>query len=255
MQPCSMTATGELRIGSAGWSLSSRQAPLFPAEGTHLQRYSGCFSAVEINSSFYRPHQAKTYANWAEQVPEDFRFAVKFPRSVTHDARLHEPNAEIDAFASQVAGLGDRLGPVLVQLPPSLVFDADVARVFFDALRTRLDATVVCEPRHPTWFTADVDAFWQATGVSRVAADPARVPEAAIAGGAGPMRYWRLHGSPRVYYDAYGEAGLEPWASQIQASLDAGLECWVILDNTTLGHATLDALRLSAMLEGGPPVP
>lgn len=247
-----MTATGDLRIGCAGWSLSSRQAPLFPAEGTHLERYSGCFNAVEINSSFYRPHQAKTYANWAAQVPGDFLFAVKFPKSVTHEARLHEPDAAIDEFASQVAGLGDRLGPVLVQLPPSLVFDPDVAGSFFKALRARLDAPVVCEPRHSTWFAADTEAFWHATGVSRVAADPARVPEAALAGGAGAVRYWRLHGAPRIYYDAYGEEGLEPWASQIQRSLNAGFDCWVILDNTTLGHATLDALRLSAMLEGGP---
>lgn len=248
-----MTAMGEIRIGCAGWSLSSRQSPLFPAEGTHLQRYSGCFGAVEINSSFYRPHPAKTYANWAAQVPEDFRFAVKFPRSVTHDARLLEPDAEIEAFALQVAGLGNRLGPVLVQLPPSLVFDADVAGTFFRALRARLDVAVVCEPRHPTWFEPALDAFWQHTGVARVAADPARVPEAGTPGGAGAVCYWRLHGSPRVYYDAYGEEGLEPWATQVQRSLDAGMDCWVILDNTALGHATLDALRLSAMLEGGPP--
>ncbi|GAB2522060.1 DUF72 domain-containing protein [Lysobacter humi (ex Lee et al. 2017)] len=238
-------------IGCAGWSIPGALATAFPGPGTHLERYARRFRAVEINSSFYRPHQPKTYAKWASQVPDGFRFAVKFPRAATHESRLREPGAIVDAFALQVAELGDRLGPVLVQLPPSLHFDAPVADAFFAAIRERIATPVVCEPRHASWFAPELDAFWVRHAVARVAADPARVPEAAIAAGAGPVRYWRLHGSPAVYYDAYGESRLAPWADDIRAARDAGFECWVILDNTALGHAPVDAMRLQAMLEAG----
>lgn len=245
-----MSTGAEPRIGCAGWSIATAQAEFFPDEGTHLERYARRFNAVEINSSFYRPHQPRTYAKWAGQVPDGFRFAVKFPRAVTHQSRLREPDEVVAAFASQVRELGDRLGPVLVQLPPSLAFDADLAGAFFDTLESHLDAAIVCEPRHPTWFEPSVDAFWARHGVGRVAADPARVPEAAIAGGAGRVRYWRLHGSPRIYYDAYGEARLQPWVDAVRAARDAGMETWTILDNTALGHATLDAMRFEAMVRG-----
>ncbi|MGY4515897.1 DUF72 domain-containing protein [Lysobacter sp. HA18] len=246
-------ATKDLHIGCAGWGISSAHAEFFPGDGTHLQRYARRFEMVEINSSFYRPHQPKTYAKWAACVPDGFRFAVKFPRAATHDARLHAPVDIIETFLSQVRELGDRLGPILVQLPPSLAFELDVASAFFDALRTRFDGAIVCEPRHATWFEAQVDAFWTRFEVSRVAADPARFPEAAKAGGAGGLRYWRLHGSPRIYYDAYGEEGLQPWADDIAAARYEGLHCWVVMDNTALGHATFDALRLEAMLDGESP--
>ncbi|WP_462116461.1 DUF72 domain-containing protein [Lysobacter xanthus] len=245
-----MATTGDVRIGCAGWGIPGAQAHLFEGEGTHLARYARRFRAVEINSSFYRPHQPKTYAKWAASVPDDFRFAVKFPRAVTHDARLRDPGAHIDAFAEQVGALGGRLGPVLVQLPPSLAFEPEVAPDFFARLRERIDGPVVCEPRHASWFAPEIDEVWSRFAVGRVAADPARVPAAAEAAGAGAVRYWRLHGSPHVYYDAYRDEGLARWAQDIRRALDAGNDAWVILDNTAIGHATADAMRLEAMLAG-----
>ncbi|HEY4583631.1 MAG TPA: DUF72 domain-containing protein, partial [Lysobacter sp.] len=178
-----MTTSGDLRIGCAGWGLPGAHALHFPGAGTHLERYARRFSAVEINSSFYRPHMPKTYAKWASQVPDGFLFAVKFPRAGTHDARLRDADAVIDRFAGEISALGDRLGPVLVQLPPSLAFDAPVADAFFAALRARVATPIVCEPRHPAWFAPELDAFWRRHGVGRVAADPARVPLAALPGG------------------------------------------------------------------------
>lgn len=236
------------RTGCAGWSIPTAKADAFPGAGTHLERYARRMRCVEINSSFYRPHQRRTHERWAASTPDDFRFAVKFPRQVTHLARLHGPDAAIDAFAEQVAGLGRKLGPVLVQLPPSLAFDAAIADAFFTRLRTRVAGAVVCEPRHPTWFAPDVDAFWQRHRVGRVAADPARVPPAALPGGAGDVAYWRLHGSPRIYYDAYGEARLAAWADAMREVRAQGREVWAILDNTALGHATDDAITLERLL-------
>ncbi len=238
----------DIYVGCAGWGIPSARADAFPGEGTHLARYARRLRCVEVNSSFYRPHQRKTYARWAESVPTEFRFAVKFPRQVTHLARLREPDGAIDDFVQQVDGLGDRLGAVLVQLPPSLAFDGSVADAFFAALRMRIDAPIVCEPRHATWFDAGVDALWSRHGVGRVAADPARVPEGAEVGGAGGVAYWRLHGSPRIYYDAYGEAQLAPWVEAMQAARTRGQEVWAILDNTALGHAIDDATTLERLL-------
>lgn len=236
------------RVGTAGWGLPSVHACDFPGEGTHLARYARRLGCVEINSSFYRPHQRRTYARWADSVPDGFRFAVKFPRQATHPARLRDTDAIVDAFAGQVEGLGDRLGPVLVQLPPSLAFDADVADAFFATLRARVPGPVVCEPRHATWFDPAVDALWARHRIGRVAADPARIPAAAQPGGAGEVAYWRLHGSPKIYYDAYGPGRLQSWATAMREARREGREVWAILDNTALGHAYQDAFELERLL-------
>lgn len=238
----------DIRVGCAGWGISGALADEFPGEGPHLARYARRFAAVEINSSFYRPHRAATYEKWAGLVPDTFRFAVKFPRAATHDARLHDADATIGAFAEQVAGLGAKLGPVLVQLPPSLAFEAGVVDPFFEAMRRRFPGPIVCEPRHASWFDAPVDALWERHGVSRVAADPARLPAAARVGGAGPVHYWRLHGSPRVYYDAYGPERLVAWAADVREAVASGASAWVILDNTAASHAAVDAMHLERLL-------
>jgi uncharacterized protein YecE (DUF72 family) len=203
---------------------------------------------VEINSSFYRPHAATTYARWAAQVPRDFRFSVKLPKAITHEAALRRCGSQLTQFADEVAGLGRKLGGVLVQLPPSLVFDARVANGFFAMLRRRLACAVACEPRHPSWFAPSVDAVWVRHGVSRVAADPARTPEAAEPGGAGRWAYFRWHGSPRMYYDGYDDARLRALAAAVRAATRARRAGWIIFDNTAAGHALADAARLQELL-------
>src|SRR5688572_19432683 len=117
-----MTAS-EFRIGCAGWSIPREHAAEFPVEGTHLQRYAQRFPAVEINSSFYRPHRPETYARWAASTPDGFRFAVKVPREITHTRRLREVDEPLERFLAEAGALGEKLGPLLVQLPPSLQFE------------------------------------------------------------------------------------------------------------------------------------
>src|SRR3954469_8738705 len=114
-------------IGTAGWSIPKEHAAPFPTTGSHLERYAQVFNAVEINTSFYRPHRRETYERWAASVPADFRFAVKLPRTMTQERRLEDCGDLLDRFVSEVEGLGPKLGVVLVQLPPSLAFEADVA--------------------------------------------------------------------------------------------------------------------------------
>ena len=240
-------AASPIRIGCAGWSILSRHAEHFEADGSHLARYAQRFDVVEINSSFYRPHAATTYARWASAVPRGFRFSVKLPKDITHEARLHAVGDALSAFVDQVAGLGSRLGGILVQLPPSLAFDARRANAFFAMLRRRTAAPVACEPRNASWFAPPADGVWTRYGISRVAADPALGAEAARPGGAGRWSYWRWHGSPRMYYDGYDEPRLQDLAAALKAHATRRRVAWCIFDNTAGGHAIVDALRLQQL--------
>jgi uncharacterized protein YecE (DUF72 family) len=243
--------TETIRIGTAGWSIPRAVAAEFPAEGTGLERYSARFDAAEINSSFYRPHRLAVYERWAASVPPGFRFAVKMPKTITHVARLVDCEALLAPFAEAIAGLGEKRGPVLVQLPPKLAFDAGVARGFFALASDMLGGPIVCEPRNPSWFEAEADALLAELRIARVAADPARVPEAALPGGWTGLAYFRLHGSPRPYFSGYEAEALEAWARQIPD----GSETWVMFDNTASGRAAQDALALGELLRACPPRP
>jgi uncharacterized protein YecE (DUF72 family) len=205
---------------------------------------------VEINSSFHRPHRPATYARWSAAVPSSFRFSVKLPKTITHGLRLQETGELLDAFLAEAAGLGDKLGCLLVQLPPSLGFDPAVAAGFFADLRARSAVPLACEPRHPDWLTPQADGLLRDLGVARVAADPARVPGAGEPGGWPDLRYYRLHGSPRMYYSAYSGEDLATLASRIRADAADGRTAWCIFDNTTLGAAVPNALDLQTYLDG-----
>lgn len=231
------------RIGIAGWSLETEIQSRFPPEGTHLQRYASVFNAVEINSSFYRPHMPKTYGRWAESVPEDFRFAVKVPKEITHQLKLKAFAAPLDRFLAEIAGLGAKLGPLLVQLPPSLGFAADTARAFLEGLRRRYSGAVAWEPRHADWFGPGAEALLREFSIARVAADPALSPSAAVPGGWTGLIYRRLHGSPKMYYSAYAPAYLEGLADRMDAEARHA-EVYCIFDNTAAGEAIPNALSL-----------
>ena len=235
-------------IGTAGWSVPRLVAASFPGEGTQLQRYARMLSGAEINSSAYREHSATSYAGWARQTPRGFRFAVKLPQAITHDARLRGTRRALDAFLDSLTGLGSRLGPLVVQLPPSLDFEPRAAKAFFSLLRLRHAGDVACEPRHPSWFEAEADGLLDDLGVARVAADPAVVPAAAEPGGWRGLAYWRLHGSPITYRSSYEGARLDAYALQMRAELGEGREVWCMFDNTLSAFATVDALALMERL-------
>jgi uncharacterized protein YecE (DUF72 family) len=240
---------GRVLVGCAGWTLPAAVLPVLPAEGSHLERYAARFPAVEINSSFHRPHRPSTYARWGESVPAGFRFCAKLPRTITHERRLVDADDALAAFLAEAGALGGKLACLLVQLPPSLAFDPAVAERFFTLLRSATPVPAVCEPRHATWFTPEVDALLDAWRVARVAADPARVPAAAEPGGWRGTAYHRLHGSPRTYYSSYDGAYLDALAVRIRRDAAAGREVWCIFDNTAAGAAAGNALDLVARLE------
>lgn len=234
-----------VRIGTAGWSLPQAHRTQFPGDGALLERYARRLGAAEINTTFYRPHKPETFVRWAASTPPGFAFSVKVPKTMTHEARLAATEPLLDAFLAQVGGLGGKLGVLLVQLPPSLALDPDVATAFFQALGQRSQTPVALEPRHASWFTGEADDLLRAHRIARVAADPAKVPAAAEPGGWPGLVYLRLHGSPRMYASAYETPAIEAAAARLAAATG---EAWCIFDNTLLGAALGDALKLRGAL-------
>jgi uncharacterized protein YecE (DUF72 family) len=234
-------------IGCAGWNLGRDFVSWFPVEGTHLQRYASRLNAVEINSSFYRPHRRQTYARWADSVPDGFRFCVKVPKHITHERRLQDCGRALDEFVGQCSGLNDRLGCLLVQLPPSLAFDHSVAEAFFISFRFLFDGPVVLEPRHASWL--DADPLLIRHRIARAAVDPSRISHDNCPGGWPGLRYWRLHGSPRIYFSPYEGPALQSLAIQLQAASAADEMTWCMFDNTASGAALGNAMTLAALVD------
>jgi uncharacterized protein YecE (DUF72 family) len=250
-RPASARAKPRLiRLGCAGWSLPAAVKGEFHATGSHLTRYASRFNAVEINSSFYRPHQPATYAKWAGSVPAGFRFSVKLPKAITHEHKLAGVGRLLKTFLGEVACLGDKLGCLLAQLPPSLEYKPAVATRFFTQLRTLHAGPVVLEPRHPSWFADRAEAMLLKHRIGRVAADPATIAPAAHASGWPDTVYYRLHGSPRMYYSSYEQRTLTALANDLLAhAARPGTTVWCIFDNTASGAAIPNALQLARNLE------
>jgi uncharacterized protein YecE (DUF72 family) len=231
------------RTGTAGWSL-----PIKPNEpGSHLYHYARTLGCVEINSSFYRPHRASTWARWASEAPADFRFSIKAPKTITHEARLRNVEVLLEAFLQQIEPLQEKAGPILFQLPPSFEFEPAPAAEFLALLRTLHKGDAALEPRHATWFTTEVDDLLMKHRIARVAADPPMgSPEAAAPGGATHFAYYRLHGAPRTYYSNYEDPFLAGLAARVKTLKNA----WVIFDNTAFSHAYPNALSFQLLLQG-----
>ncbi len=239
-----MTST---HIGTAGWTLPKDAAHAFATPGTHLERYALAINCTEINSTFYRLPRVSTLERWAASVPQNFRFALKAPKAITHEAALRRCSSALHEFIHSAANLAGKLGPLLFQLPPKQVFDPAVAEEFLTALREMHSGPVALEPRNASWFTSEAAAMLRHFEVARVAADPARVPEAAKPGGWSGLRYYRLHGSPRTYYSRYTREFIEDLAAQTR-SHSTKAEVWCIFDNTASGAAIHNAQELRDLL-------
>jgi uncharacterized protein YecE (DUF72 family) len=234
-------------IGTAGWSIPRASAHRFAEEGTHLQRYAHVFPCAEINSSFHRPHSRATYEKWAACAPDAFRLSAKVPRTITHDQKLRRARLPLERFLEETSGLGKRRGPLLVQLPPSLAFEPRVARTFFELLRSRHGGSIVCEPRHETWFTPAADLLLVRHRIARVSADPPPAPGADVPGGWKGLVYYRLHGSPRKYWSRYDDAFIARLAEALRA-VPVSVDAWCVFDNTASGAALENAWELQSLL-------
>lgn len=229
---------GDVYIGVAGWAMAPARAG---EEGSHLERYARVYPAVEINSTFYRMHEPKTFARWAASVPPEFRFSVKLAKEITHELGLAGALEPLSRFLAPVRALGAAMGPLLIQLPPSRAFEARRAATFFRALRDQYEGPAVLEARHESWFEPPASRLLATHDVPRVIADPATV--SVEPGPDERLVYHRLHGSPRMYYSAYSPSFLDDLATKITSQRERA-EVWCIFDNTAAGFAQENAREL-----------
>lgn len=244
-------------IGVSGWAYREWQGKFYPkglARAKELAYAAERIPTIEMNSPFYRLQQESTYQKWAAAVPENFTFAVKGWRGVTHFKKLRGAKDAVDQFFnSGVWQLGDKLGPVLWQLPPSLKFDAEVMENFFEQLpkhhpETAKPVRYAVEPRDESFNAVQVEEIFREHNVALVNADSAgRHPhfDALTA----DFAYVRLHGSPRIYYSNYTEEALAKWATRISGWMGEGADCYLYFDNTAAGHAPANALQLRELLQ------
>ncbi len=238
-----------IHIGTSGWSYPHWKGPFYPPDMTGdemLGYYAGRFETVEINNSFYRLPEAQTLASWARQVPEDFVFAVKASRFITHMKKLREPALTLPPFLERMEALGRRLGPILFQLPPR--WRCDVGRL--EALLERIGKRrrVAFELRDPSWFS---DAVYRALGRHGAAfciyeLDGRLSPREVTA----DFVYLRLHGPDGAYRGSYDHATLAGWAGAFSAWAAQGKEVYCYFDNDQDGYAALNAQALRHILDG-----
>ena len=234
-------------VGTAGWAVPQQYRDGIAEGESILERYAGTLGAAEINSTFYKRHRVSTFERWRASVPNGFRFSVKLPRSITHEAALVGAQQELEAFFDDVQGLGEKLGPVLVQLPASQAFEAATSAAFFRALRRLHAGPVACEPRHASFYGPAAQRIFAEYDVARVVADPPRPAAAADPGGSNSLVYVRWHGSPDVYWSAYDDTRLSRLADSIRPRL-GNAAVWCIFDNTAAGAAFDDARRFGRLL-------
>jgi uncharacterized protein YecE (DUF72 family) len=235
-------------IGTAGWNIPRMHREKFPAHGSQLERYGARLTGAEINSSFYRPHAPATYEKWAAAVPDTFKFAVKMPKLLSHERLLTRAREPLEKFLAEVSGLGRKLGPLLLQLPPSFAYDSRRVGRFFELLRDRYEGGVVCEPRHATWTGDAVGRMLEKFEIARVAADPPRALGLAEPGGWRGLTYYRWHGSPRPYFSSYSDEVLTRLATEVRQA-PSGSDTWCIFDNTGSGAAAGNALDLQEICQ------
>lgn len=223
-------------IATAAWSVPRTVAAAFPVEGSGLARYASVFDGVEVNSTFYRRHKTSTFERWAGATPESFRFAVKIPKEITHQRAMKKIREPFAVFLQDIAALGDKRGPLLCQLPPSLWFDPERFGTAFETMRALDQGVIVIEARHASWASADAIALLQRYSIDRVLADPPLVWPASDFRQA--PRYVRLHGKPKVYHSSYSDAEIAAFSRLL------GPDSWCVFDNTASGAAIENALTM-----------
>lgn len=269
-----------VRVGISGWRYQPWRGAFYPEglpQRRELEYAAQRLDTIELNGSFYSLQRRTSYLAWAEQTPERFVFAVKGSRFLTHMKRLRDPEPGLaNFFASGVLALGPKLGPVLWQLPPRQVFDAEQLAGFFDvlprttaaaaALAERHDERVkdrawtttdadrpiqhVLEVRHPTFEVAEYAAMLREHDIGIVIADAAGLwPE--FDDLTSDVVYVRLHGDQELYVSGYGEQALDRWADRIRGWADQA-DVYVYFDNDVKVHAPKDAMALADRLGVGP---
>jgi uncharacterized protein YecE (DUF72 family) len=232
-----------VHVGTSGWQYRDWRAPVYRelAQARWLERYAALFSTVESNAAFYRLPERHTFAAWAARTPDDFRMAVKASRYLTHVLRLKEPEGPVERLVERASALGQKLGPILLQLPPQFPADPGL-----------LDAALALFPREWRVAVEVRDPSWDDDAVCRVLRR--RGAALCLADRRGPLKprwttadwtYLRMHqgiASPRP---CYGERALDAWADRLRDGWGPDAEAWVYFNNDHRACAPSDALRFA----------
>ncbi|MER7621302.1 DUF72 domain-containing protein [Streptomyces sp. NPDC126503] len=232
-------------VGTSGWQYRDWRGVLYPEglpQRLWLEEYARRFAAVENNNAFYRLPERHTFAEWRDRTPEGFVMAVKASRFLTHVKRLRDPEEPVERLLGRARALGDRLGPVLLQLPPTLRADAGL----LDAALARFPSgvRVAVEPRHETWWTEEIASVLAARGAALCWADRGSRPLTPLWRTAG-WGYLRLHEGRARPWPAYGRQALVSWADRVAASWPEGADVYVFLNNDPGGAAVRNAVSFT----------
>ncbi|GII81143.1 histidine kinase [Sphaerisporangium rufum] len=236
-----------LIVGTSGWQYADWRGVLYPPglpQRRWLERYAECFATVENNNAFYRLPARETFEAWRDRTPERFVMAVKASRFLTHIKRLREPAEPVDRLMTAAAGLGDRLGPVLLQLPPTL--RAEPARLAECLSRFPAGTRVAVEPRHPSWWTDEVREVLSTQGAALCWADARGRPVTPLWVTAG-WGYLRLHQGLASPWPSYGDAALRSWLRRLAGAYPPEADVYVYFNNDPGGAAVRDAGRLGTL--------
>ncbi|MCX7817157.1 MAG: DUF72 domain-containing protein [Syntrophales bacterium] len=236
----------KIQIGTSGWNYNHWEGVFYPPglpKKKWLPFYSQHFSTVEINATFYRQPKPSTFENWRNQTPEGFVWAVKANRFITHIKRLQEVKDPLAKFFTDASNLGEKFGPVLFQLPPSLMFKEDTLLRFLDNVVIYRHPCAL-EVRNKSWINERAFSIMEKYGVAFCISDTAgRYPYAEVI--TASFVYIRLHGSKKLYASSYTEDELHIWANKI---LEWQRETYVFFDNDFGGYAPMNASRLKEIL-------
>ena len=266
-----------LRIGISGWTYAPWRGTFYPkglVRKRELSYAAQHLNSVEVNGSFYALQRPSSYRTWYEQTPDDFVFAVKGGRFITHMKKLAGVEGALaNFFASGLLALGPKLGPILWQLPPNLGFDPDRLADFFALLpRTTFEAVRVAE-RHEermkdrTWLATDADRplrhaleirhpTYETPAFPQLLRDHDIALVTADTAGKWPLMedqtsdfaYVRLHGDEELYVSGYSDESLDSWAAKVRSWAEGGRDVFVYFDNDVKVRAPYDAMGLASRL-------
>lgn len=235
-------------IGTSGWSYQHWKGPFYPqgvGDEAMLAYYCSHFSSVEINNSFYHLPSPETLQQWYAATPENFRFAVKASRYITHMKKLKDPRQSLNAFFARIAALDDKLGPILFQLPPNWHVNRERLGAFLAALSR--DYRYAFEFRDPSWFGESSYELFRRHGAALCIYE--------LDGYVSPREltadfvYLRLHGPDGPYQGKYDNRALSAWAGALSRWQQQGIDSYCYFDNDESGYAAQNALTLQAMLQ------
>lgn len=237
-----------IRIGTSGWNYRNWKDDFYLGvpQRRWLSHLSKHFPAVEVNATYYRTPKTETLAQWIQSTPNDFRFAVKGHRIITHSKKLRDAADSVVRQREDLRPMEAKLAAVLWQLPRSVECDLPLLRDFLQALADWSGLHHVMEFRHSSWFTDTVAQELDAAGAGNAISDAADWPMwEKVTGG---IAYVRLHGHSRTYISGYSRTSLEKWADKLRGWAKEGNDVYVFFDNTDQGAAPRDARKLMELV-------